>query len=124
VLVSLSTKAYLDTPYAEPEAGERLGMPFYPKQTVAEFYDWDPALVHPRLPESSIAGVEAALWCESVKTFADAMFLVLPRFCGIAERGWSPAGGTWETYRPRLAAQVPLWDRQGWAYFRSPLIES
>lgn len=131
VLVSLSTKAYLDTPYAEPSDGaaqeaerQRLGMPFYPKQTVAEFYDWDPATVHPRLPESSIAGVEAALWCESVESFADAMFLILPRLCGVAERAWSPAGGTWEAYAPRLAAQIPHWDRQGWRYFRSPLIGS
>lgn len=119
VIVSLNTKAYLDTPYAEPEADPRLGMPFYPRQTVAEFYDWDPATVHPRLPETSIAGVEAALWCESVKSFADAMHLILPRLPGLAERAWSPTGGTWSTYAPRLAAQLRLWDAEGWPYFRS-----
>ncbi|HEU0164491.1 MAG TPA: family 20 glycosylhydrolase, partial [Thermomicrobiales bacterium] len=56
ILVSQSTEAYLDTQYLESPSDpdqeadwKRLGMPFYPKSTVAEFFSWDPASLRPTL---------------------------------------------------------------------------
>ena len=131
IIVSLSTKSYLDTPYKEESSDPnqsaehaRLGMPFYPKSTIEEFLDWDPATIHESLSEDQIAGVEAAIWCETIVTFDDLLFLILPRLPGIAEKGWTAAGGTtWENYRLRLAAQSPLWRQRNLNYFRSSLVD-
>jgi hexosaminidase len=129
ILMSQQSRAYLDTKYREESADpaqaadhRRLGMPFYAKSTVAEFYTWDPAKIRPTLDESRIAGVEAAIWCETIETEADRFFLVLPRLPGVLEKGWSaaaPEQAAWARYAPRLAAQAAIWDRRGWPYFRS-----
>lgn len=131
ILISLSSKNYLDTPYGEASANpaqederSRLGMPFYPKSTVEEFLDWDPASIHSLMDESAIAGVEAAIWCETIREFDELMFLILPRLPGVAERAWSPHGvTTWEHYGPRLASQAPWWEQRGWNYFRSSCVD-
>jgi hexosaminidase len=134
VLVSFSPIAYLDTKYRENSTDPaqnathaRLGLPFYTPSTVAEFFDWDPASIKASLDESRIAGVEAAIWCETIETFDDLVFLLLPRLPGILEKGWSPpadAETRWDAYAPRLAAQAPLWERHGWPYFRSSVVWS
>ena len=132
ILVSQSTSAYLDTKYRESSSDPaqaadhaRLGMPFYPKFTVEEFFAWDPATIRPTLGEDRIVGVEAGIWCETILTIDDLFFLLLPRLPGIAEKGWSPAAPVdeaWESYAPRLAAQADSWERRGWPYFRSSVV--
>jgi hexosaminidase len=131
ILMSLSPKHYLDTPYAESSSDPaqqaelaRLGMKFYPPSTVEGFFDWDPATVRDDLGEDRLAGVEAAIWCESVTGFDDLGFLLLPRLPGIGEKGWSAAGSDdWPGYRDRLAAQALTWRRQGWNFFKSSLVD-
>jgi hexosaminidase len=99
-------------------------MPFYPKSTIEQFFDWNPATEHPSLREEVLAGVEAAIWCESIESFADLLFLILPRLPGIGEKGWSQAEtSTWQDYQPRLAAQAPLWRNRGWNFFQSSLVD-
>lgn len=134
ILVSQSVNTYLDTMYPEPSSDpsqeadrRRLGMLFYPKSTVAEFYDWNPATIRPTLHEDRIAGVEAAIWCESITGIDDLFFLLLPRLPGIAEQGWSPApsgeaSDRWAGYAPRIAAQAETWRRCGWKFFRSSVV--
>ena len=47
--------------------------------------------------------------------------MAFPRLAGVAELGWSPAGGrSWQEYRPRLAHQGPRWDELSVNYYRSP----
>jgi hexosaminidase len=131
ILMSLSPKHYLDTPYAELSSDPaqqadlaRLGMKFYPQSTVEGFFDWDPATVRGDLGEDRLAGVEAAIWCESVTGFDDLCFLLLPRLPGIGEKGWSAAGNdNWSSYRDRLAAQAPTWRHQGWKFFKSSVVD-
>ena len=132
VILSPSRYAYLDTPYAEAsidstQAAEqaRLGMMAYEKQTVAEMYDWDPMTFNPTVeePTQKVAGIEAAVWCETVNNFRDLQFLLMPRLAGMAEKGWSQVEQTsWEEYRLRLAGQVPLWEKANWNYFKSSLV--
>lgn len=129
ILISLQPFTYLDTKYREAPADtthatdqERLGMPFYTPSTVEEFFCWEPATIRPELTEDRVAGVEAAVWCESVETYQDLLFLLLPRLPGVLEKGWAVAmasDSVWEGYAPRLAAQAPIWARRGWPYFRS-----
>ncbi|MGC4107953.1 MAG: family 20 glycosylhydrolase [Thermomicrobiales bacterium] len=135
ILLSDSSVSYLDTKYREDPIDptghqlterKRLGMPFYPRKTVQEFFQWDPASQRPELSPAQMAGIEAAIWCESVTSFDDLLFLLLPRLPGLMEKGWSPATEGpdfgWEAYAPRLAAQASIWETLGLPYFRSSLV--
>jgi len=128
-ILSPSGFVYLDHRYKEPSVDpaqtaeqERLGMPGYPKRTVEEMFKWDPINFNPLIKEQNIAGIEAAIWCETIESFSDLQFLILPRLFGVAEKGWS--GNTeWDDYRARLATQSPMWDKAGWNYFKSSLVD-
>ncbi|WP_182111245.1 MULTISPECIES: beta-N-acetylhexosaminidase [unclassified Actinotalea] len=126
VIVSPATVAYLDRPYADvstdPEdvaLRDALGLRLYEPMTVEEYYAWDPATVVPDLPADQVVGVEAAMWTETVASVAELQFMLLPRLAGVAEKAWSTAPRPWQDFRGRLAGQVPLWEAQGWRYFRA-----
>lgn len=130
IIVSRADKLYLDTKYTEPSADpdqeemhQRVGMPatVYSSGTVEDSYAWDPATLQEELPADSIAGIEAAIWCETIEDERDLLFQLLPRLLGVAEKGWSDAH-EWTDYRPRLAAQRSLWDRLGLTYFASSVV--
>ena len=121
VLVSTSTTLYLDRPYAEPaadDAGEarraRLGMPGYEARTREQAFAWHPREL-PELTGARVAGVEAAVWCETVESFDDLAFLLLPRLAGVAEKAWTPAVTTWADHEARARGCAPAWDAMGFA---------
>ncbi len=130
LLLSPLTLTYLNQPYAEKgdpaqEAErDRLGLKLYPGTTVESTVNWDPATaVDGITSEDQIAGIEAAIWCESVTGFSDLQFLLLPRLTGTAERAWAPQTAYEnQDYTERLAAQAPTWRRAGWNYFRAESI--
>lgn len=126
VLISSSDVLYLDRKYAEPAAtaaGEerrrRLGFPDYPEKTLREMHEWTPeGLLTGH--DVEVAGVEAAVWTESVTGLDDLAFLLLPRLGSVAERAWLPAVTAWEDYDTRIAGHRGWWDRLGWgAAFRA-----
>lgn len=133
VILSPSGYVYLDHKYLEPSADstqnaeqERLGMAAYEKQTIQEMYDWDPMTFNPTVenPQKDVAGIEAAIWCETITNFRDLQFLLMPRLAGVAEKGWSKVENThWDEYRVRLGAQAPLWEKADWNYFKSSLVD-
>ncbi len=95
VIVSPLSHCYFDVPYAEPSAGPaqaerqgRLGLRLYSPVTVAGSFDWAPALVLGPGRAGQVAGVEAAIWCETVTDFDDLTFLLLPRLAGAAQKAW------------------------------------
>lgn len=101
-------------------------MAAYTKQTIQEMYDWDPMTFNPTVenPTKDVAGIEAAIWCETITNFKDLQFLLMPRLAGVAEKGWSKVENTnWEEYRVRLGAQAPLWEKADWNYFKSSLVD-
>ncbi|MEV0588363.1 family 20 glycosylhydrolase [Nonomuraea sp. NPDC050310] len=127
VLASPSSVLYLDRRYAEESADpaqtprrEQVGMPAYTPKSCRELYGWQPREL-PEIPAGArLAGVEAAIWCESVTGFEDLAFLLLPRLPGIAEKAWSPRPASWAEHRDRLRAHAPWWERLGWGgYWRS-----
>jgi hexosaminidase len=74
--------------------------------------------------ENSVAGVEAPLWTETLRTSDNLEYMAFPRLPGIAEIGWSPqASHNWDTYRERLAKQAPRWQAQGIDFYRSPQVD-
>jgi hexosaminidase len=124
VLLSPQSHLYLDRPYelavAPPHQqaiASRLGLAHYRRQGVRSAVAWDPLGTGVRT--EFIAGVEAAIWGESVATFADLTTLLLPRLPAIAEIAWSPGPAPWAELRGRLASQAPLWRVRGWSYFAS-----
>jgi hexosaminidase len=88
---------------------------------VSRAYNWDPVTVLPGVPPTSVLGVEAPLWTETVHSLQDAETLAFPRLPAIAEIGWSPPKSHgWTSFSERLGRQAPLWQKLGITYFRSP----
>jgi hexosaminidase len=135
VIVSPLPYCYLDVPYAEPLAGpaladaaqadrlSRLGLRVYAPKTVAESFGWDPGEALGPGRAGQVAGVEAAIWAETITGFDDLSFLLLPRLPGVADKAWSaPRSGAWPAHRDRLARHGRLWAQDGLTYFRASTV--
>jgi len=130
VIVSPQSHCYLDVPYAEPSADPaqadrqaRVGLRLYEPMTVAESFAWEPAEALGKGRAAQVAGVEAAIWAETISDFDDLSFLLLPRLPGIAHKAWSdPQAGTWADHRDRLAWHGRLWAQDDLEYFRTPAV--
>lgn len=133
VVFSSSGCIYLDHRHLEPSANstqdaeqECLSMAAYEKQTIREVYDWGPMTLDPTVedPQEDVAGIEAAIWCETITNFRDLQFLLTSRLAGIAEKGWSRAENVcWDECRVRLGAQAPLRGKANWNHFKSSLAD-
>ena len=146
VIVSPLGHCYLDVPYAEPPADTgladtgladagladtahgdrhgRLGLRVYAPKTVAESFEWEPAEALGPGRSGQVAGVEAAIWAETISGFDDLSFLLLPRLPGVAHRAWSlPEASGWDGHRHRLARHGRLWAQDGLTYFRASTVD-
>lgn len=118
VILSPADRLYLDMKY---DKETKPGLAWAGYVPVRRAYDWDPGTYMTGLPESSVLGVEAPLWTETIATRGDWELMAFPRVLGLAELGWSPAAGRdWTSYRLRLAAQGPRLDAQDVTFFRAP----
>jgi hexosaminidase len=121
ILMSPSNHAYLDMKY---NAQTPLGQDWAGLVEVKDAYNWDPATLVDGVGESSVAGVEAPLWTETLRTSDNVEYMAFPRLAGIAEIGWSPqASHNWDSYRERLAKQAPRWRAQGIDFYPSPQVD-
>jgi hexosaminidase len=131
VIVSPLSHCYLDVPYAEPSADAaqadrqgRVGLRLYAPQTIAESFGWEPAEALGPGRAAQVAGVEAAIWAETISGFEDLSFLLLPRLAGVAHEAWSgPQPASWADYRDRLARHGRLWAQDDLTYFRSSTVD-
>jgi hexosaminidase len=131
VIVSPLGHCYLDVPYAEPSADPgqterqgRVGLRLYSPKSVAESFDWEPTEALGRGRAAHVAGVEAAIWAETISDFDDLCFLLLPRLAGVAHKAWSePQVATWTDHRDRLATHGRLWMQDGLTYFRTSAVD-
>jgi len=126
VIVSPQAHCYFDVPYAEAPADpaqqerrDRVGLRSYARKTLADTFDWDPvAVLGPAARPDHVAGIEAALWCETVRDVDDLTFLLLPRLAGTAEKAWGAAGAVrWPEHRDALARHERLWVQDGLTFF-------
>jgi len=130
VIVSPQSHCYLDVPYAEPPADtaqaerhSRVGLRIYSPMTVAQSFGWEPAEALGAGRAAQVAGVEAAVWAETISDFGDLSFLLLPRLPGVAHKAWSdPQAATWADHRDRLARHGRLWAQDDLEYFRAPTV--
>ena len=141
VIVSPLAHCYLDVPYAEPSADAvlantvlastaqadrqgRVGLRLYAPKTVAESFEWEPAEALGPGRAAQVAGVEAAIWAETISGFDDLSFLLLPRLAGVAHKAWSaPQLAGWPAHRDRLARHGRLWAQDGLTYFRASTVD-
>ncbi len=126
VIVSPQAHCYFDVPYAEAPAdpGQRerrdhVGLRSYARQTLADTFDWEPvAVLGPAARPDHVAGIGAALWCETIRDIDDLTFLLLPRLAGTAEKAWGAPGAVrWPEHRDALARHERLWAQDGLTFF-------
>ena len=130
VIVSPQNHCYLDVPYAEPSADPaqaerygRVGLRIYAPMTVAASFGWEPAEALGPGRAAQVAGVEAAIWTETVSDFGDLCFALLPRLPGVAHKAWSdPQAAGWADHRDRLARHGRLWAHDDLTYFRASTV--
>jgi hexosaminidase len=146
VIVSPLPHCYLDVPYAEPPADAgpagtgpadtgpadtgqadrqgRVGLRLYAPKTVADSFGWEPAEALGPGRAAQVAGVEAAVWAETITGFDDLSFLLLPRLAGVAHKAWSaPRLAGWAAHRDRLARHGRLWTQDGLTWFRASTVD-
>lgn len=117
LIMSPANKAYLDMKYTKSTV---LGQDWAGIVEVKDAYDWDPADLVQGVNESSIMGVEAPLWSETLRSVSDVEYMALPRLAAIAEIAWSPREGrNWDEYRLRLASHGLRWTTMGVNFYRS-----
>jgi hexosaminidase len=121
ILMAPANKAYLDQKY---NADSPLGLSWAGLVEVKDAYDWDPTTTVKGVDQDSeIAGVEAALWSETITTNDNIEYLAFPRLLGDAEIAWSPKSThNWDDYSQRLAKQGPRMTAEGIDFYRSPQV--
>jgi hexosaminidase len=121
LIMSPGPRTYLDMKYT---AATELGLRWAGYIELRTAYDWDPATYTPGLRETSILGVEAPLWSETVQNLNSAQYLLVPRLPALAEVAWSAqAQRSWDGFRARIAAHAPRWRLLGINFYASPQVE-
>lgn len=121
VILSPARRTYLDQ---KPHAGFPVGLDWAGTVELRDAYEWEPADVVPGLPPAAVAGVEAALWTETIRTRDEVLTMLLPRLAAVAEVAWSePGRRSWPDFAARVAALAPTWDEAGLPWYRSPQVD-
>jgi len=163
VILSIPDLGYFDMPYApHPEEGGYVWASrgvdpyqvygFMPDNLPANaatirniFAEGKPIEDKPVLePGHRVAGLQAQLWSETIRTDAQVDYMLFPRLLALAERAWAPAPWTpayragvsyiwgdsrvdvaklkagWQDFAGRVAAQWPVLERIGVAYRVAP----
>lgn len=95
-------------------------------------------------PGHRVAGLQAQLWSETIRTDAQVDYMLFPRLLALAERAWAPAPWTpayqagasyewgdrrvdaaklkagWQDFAGRVTAQLPMLEKIGVAYRVAP----
>ena len=118
VIASPATRVYLDKKYS---MDEEVGLQWMGTGELPDSLEWDPAVLIPGVPAEAIAGVEAAVFTETIRSFDQLTYMLLPRLAAAAEVAWAGDGvGQWESFSQRIAIMARDWDEQGLTYHRSP----
>jgi hexosaminidase len=119
-ILSPADRLYLDQKY---DASTVLGLRWAGLTDLRHAYDWDPSAVFSQIPESSIAGVEATFWSETIGSLDDLEYLAFPRLAAVAELAWTSQGSRdWSDFRQRLGRHGARWTALGVNFQHSDLI--
>ena len=121
VILSPSSLVYLDMKY---DTTTTLGFRWAGYIDLRKNYEWDPARLLDGVPESSVLGVEAPLWAETLVRPSDYQYMAFPRLISVAEIGWSrQADRSWANFRTRLGSHGDRLTALGINFFRSPQVD-
>lgn len=123
VIVAEQDPYYLDRRHAgrssDPAQEERLaqiGFPAYTPRSLDDVWAFDPEAGESAAAGAEIAGVECALWTETVRSASDLALLLLPRLALVGERSFRGGpGGPGDQARRVLRAARPAWAALGLA---------
>ncbi len=120
VILSPADRLYVDMKY---DASTAIGLTWAGQIDVRKAYDWDPETLIAGLRGTSILGVEAPLWSETIANIREVEYLAFPRLAAVAEIGWSPRDRRgWDEFKARLGAQAPRWSALGINFYRAPQV--
>lgn len=125
VLVSTQNPLYLDRrtsdPSTDPEQTahmQTIGFPGYAPLPTTALLNWDPATEVTAGTE--LAGVEAAIWCETIDNVDDLAILLLPRLGLFGELAWQREPLSLATVTGPVRRGVAYWRALGFQnYYRS-----
>lgn len=121
LIMSPGPRTYLDMKYTP---STEVGLKWAGYIELRTAYDWNPATYTAGLAESSILGVEAPLWSETVQNLNSAQYLLVPRLPALAEVAWSAQSErSWDGFRARIAAHAPRWRLLGINFYASPQVD-
>lgn len=121
LILSPGPRVYLDMKY---DSATVLGLKWAGLIDFRRAYDWDPATFIPGVSESSILGLEAPLWAETLITRQDYEFMAFPRLTAVAELAWSKQDRVgWDNFRRRIAAHGARLAALGVNFARVPGID-
>jgi len=83
VVMAPADHTYVDQTFPNDNSGLGLGWAC-PKCDLDKAYNWDPGSF-PDVPDSSVLGVEAAMWSETTRALGDVEYMTLPRLLAVAE---------------------------------------
>lgn len=119
IIMSPAKKAYLDMKY---DSLSKHGLTWAAYIPVDTAYRWSPEY-YEGIDPSSILGIEAPLWSETISNSTELEYLAFPRAIGYSELGWSAQEvRNWDGYKARLAKQAPFLKRMKVNYYPSALI--
>ncbi|NCT89356.1 family 20 glycosylhydrolase [Cellulomonas sp. APG4] len=112
LLLSPGNRVYLDMKY---DAASPLGLEWAGHIDLRRAYEWEPLDVVPGVPASSVVGVEAAVWSETLRDLDELSWMLLPRLAAVAEVAWTePRRRDWTDFRTRVRAVAPTWAPLSW----------
>lgn len=124
-IISSSDPLYLDRRPSEQSLDEvqnarfeSLGNAGYDATRSTDVLHWDP-IMQKDIQDADVivAGIEAALWCETVQDFDDVALLLLPRLALVAQRAWGAAEIDIDEVLATARAQDRRWSGLGFANF-------
>ena len=120
ILLSPATRTYLDMKY-DLKSPPGIGTFWAGFIDVPMAYDWNPGAWLDGIPETSIVGIEAPVWTETLATKGELDAMVFPRLLGYAELGWSSwTGHDVQEYVDRLGTHGPRLEAMGIGYYPAP----
>ena len=116
VIMTPNTYLYFDYYQTKDTENEPLAIGGYVPLERVYGYEPMPSSLTPD-EQKHIIGVQANLWTEYIPTFAQAQYMVLPRWAALSEIQWSnPEKKNYDNFLSRLPQLISIYEAEGYNY--------